>query len=153
MSILIVCLLLHGLAAYLIPSPWWVPNLTLVGWLLALGRGPRHWLLFAVVVGLVAMSWAVRSAAAVGVSCLVCGWVAQRLARRWDMTDWRVHSLAVLIASAAMTAGLLWRDALWSSAILGLAGAHVALTTLSGFVLHNIAPGCHGFWSWRNHGC
>ena len=131
MAILVACLITHALLAALIPSPWWVPDLTLGGLVLAILRRPHHWLGLAVAAGLFAVVWAVRFPRPVFVSYLVLGWTVQALAGYWDATDRWIQWVIASCASAVMTLGFLWLDDLWSLRLLGLAAVHVAITSLA----------------------
>jgi hypothetical protein len=112
-----------------------VPDLTLVGVVVATARTPARWLLWASLAGLMTSVWAVRFAAAVFGGYLVLGWVLQGLARRWDTTDLRVECLIAAAAVAILTVGLVWLDDLWSPAILGLTMGRAAMSTFALVVL------------------
>lgn len=137
---LLGCLVIHTLLAAIVPSPWWVPNLTLAGLVLAIGRSPRRWLTLSGVAGLWTAVWAVRLPGVLFLGYLGCGWLAQRVARRWDMTEVRVQSGLVGMASLLMTVGTLWLDGLWSFPLLGLAGAHVVVTCAAAPLLRLVPP-------------
>ena len=125
------CWLAHAMFAGLIPSPWWVPDLTLAGLVLAVGRRPARWLILSGAAGLFTIIWAVRFPLQILVGYLVIGGIVRALTRAWDATDVRVQSLMAGIASVAMTFGALWLDGLWSIAQLGLALVHAAVTALA----------------------
>lgn len=129
--VLIMCLLAHALLAHLIASPWWVPDLTLVGLVLVVSAASTHWLIASVIAGLFIMAWAGRFPAQGFLSYVLCGAIVQLAARRWDTTDARVQGVVVVGASVALTLGLLWVEGLWSVPILGLAAVRIALTALS----------------------
>jgi len=131
MGVLLGCLLAHALVAQLIPWPWWVPDITLVGLVLAVGRSPGQWLALSGLSGLWTVVWAVRFQGAVFIGYLALGWAVQALTRRWDATEVRVQAAMVAMASLFMTAGALWLDELWSWPLLGLAGAHVVMTCVT----------------------
>ena len=131
MGILSGCVLTHALLAGLIPSPWWVPDLTLGGLVLAVSRMPRQWLGLAVVAGLFTVIWAVRFPQPVFISYLALGWTVQALAGYWDATDRWIQWVIATCASVVMTLGFIWVEDLWSLRLLGLAGAHVAITSLA----------------------
>jgi hypothetical protein len=130
-SMLAACMAAHLLVAELVPSPWWVPNLTLVGLVLAIERIPCNWLLLSGASGLFTMAWAVRFPIQVFVSYLACGWAVYLFVRHWDTDDLRVQCLAVAVASAAMAVEMLWLDDLWSFPMVGLVGLHATVTALS----------------------
>ena len=131
MSWLAGCLIAHAVLARAVPSPWWVPDLTLVGLLLAVAKAPSRWLLLSVVAGLFTMVWAVRFPKQVFLSYVALGWVVQMLGRQWDATDPRVQVGMVGLASALLTLGGLWLDELWSFPLLGLSMVRVAMTLLA----------------------
>jgi len=128
MGLLITCLLLHTVMVQLIPWPWWVPDLTLVGLVLAVGRSPRQWLIYSAIAGLWTVLWAVRFHAPLLAGYLAVGWTVQALGRRWDAADPKVQMGLVGWAAALITVGSLWLHDLWSVPVVGLAGAHVAMT-------------------------
>ena len=129
------CWLAHAMFAGLIPSPWWVPDLTLAGLVLAVGRAPSRWLILSGAAGLFTIVWAVRFPLQILIAYLVVGGVMRTLTRAWDAADSRVQSLTAGVASLAMTFGALWLDGLWSMAHLGLAGVHAAVTALAVLVM------------------
>jgi hypothetical protein len=131
MLILAGCLVAHALIALVVPSSWWVPDLTLVGLVLTVGKAPSQWCLLSGMAGLFTVAWAVRSSGPILVGYLLLGWIVHVLARHWDATDLRVQCLMSGIASLVMTFGALWLSGLWSLPLLGLASAHVAMTGLS----------------------
>ena len=131
MLILVGCLVAHGLLADIVPSPWWVPDVTLVGLVLAIGRLPRHWLLFSATAGISMMAWAVRFPQPVFVGYLGFGGVVRLLARQVDANDLRVQCFTAGLASAALSLGALWLDGLWSFSLLGLASGRVLLTAMA----------------------
>ena len=132
MTILLVCVAAHALAAQLLPSPWWVPDLTLIGVVLSVGRAPERWLVLSGLAGFCTMLWAVRFPIQTAMGAVALGAGMRLLTQRWDVTDRRVASLVVGVASAASTLGTLWMEQVsWSTALLGLAGARVAVTSLS----------------------
>ena len=136
------CLLAHALLARLAPSPWWVPNLTLVGLIVGLAREPRHWVALSGAAGLFTMMWAVRFPQPILLGYLLIGGGVRTLAQHWDLSDARVQALLIGLASAAMTASSLWLDHLWSLALVGLAGIHVAVTLLAAPVARRVMTKC-----------
>lgn len=128
MTILAGFLLAHAVLAQAPVSPWWVPNLTLVGMVLAIGRHPERWAVWAGVASGWAMVWAVRMPWVVGLSYLGCGWGVHGLCQSWETSDVRMQSLAVGLSSLVMTVALLWVDRLWSLPVAGMAVVHVGMT-------------------------
>ena len=131
MWLLLSTLAAHALIARAVPSPWWVPDLTLVGLILAVARAPSRWLLLSAVAGLFTMAWAVRFPKQMFLSYVALGWVVQMLGRAWDATDLRVQLGMVGLASALLSLGGLWLDELWSFPLLGLSMVRVAMTVLA----------------------
>lgn len=138
--VLLVCLLLHVALSTIISSPWWVPDLTLVGLMLAIFASPRAWLWYAAVAGLATMVWAVRFPLPIVMSYLIVGMIAQLLTRQWDATDVRVQSLVVSAGSLLMTAGLLWLDNRISFRLAGLVMIHVVMTGFSALIIRRFFP-------------
>lgn len=122
------CLFGHVAVAGVSSSPWWVPNLTLVGLVLAVAHAPHRWRLVSVCAGLAAAVWAVRIPQGLVLNYLLIGWGVQRFGRQWDISLAHLQRMVVGAASAALTAALLWYEGMWSWTILGLAGVHVAVT-------------------------
>lgn len=131
MAILVWCLVAHAVLARLIASPWWVPDLTLVGLVVGVSLRPKRWLMASVMAGLFMMLGAVRFPAQVFLGYVLCGTIVQLAARRWDTTDGRIQGGVVLILSAFMTLGLLGLERLWSWPLLAFAVLRVAVTGLS----------------------
>ena len=128
MWLLLTCLLAHVAIAELIPLSWWVPDLTLVGLIVAAGQRPERWLMFSVLAGLATMVWAVRFPGLVFAGYLALGWAVQASAKQWDATDPRIQNLLVGIASTLLTFGTLWLHDRWSFLLVGLASARVVMT-------------------------
>ncbi len=130
--------LAHHLVAQLATSPWWVPNFTLVGLVLAVLRRPARWLGYSVVAGLWDLVWLVRSAPAFLVTMVAIAWLVHRVAERWDVQDPRVPWVTVAVASAVQIATQLWWGELWSWSIIGYASVHVAMTTVMAIPAQNL---------------
>ena len=131
MALFFGCLVLHVLLAQVLASPRWVPDLTLGGLLLAVGRAPRRWLPWSGLASLWAAVWAVRAPGIIFLGYVGCGWIVSRLSRAWDMTDLRIQSLVAGIASLFVTGMALWVDQVWRAPVMGWASVHVAVTTLA----------------------
>ena len=131
MGVLAACLFAHVLLAQLVSSPWWVPDVTLVGVMVSVTRAPSRWLLVSWLAGLSTLLWTLRHAAPVMISMIVLGGIVRLLAAHWDATDARVQYLVVGLASCLMTTGAIWLDGCWSLPLLGLAAVHIALTCLA----------------------
>ena len=118
----------HALMAQVIPSFWWVPDVTLVGLVIGIGRSPGRWFILSCAAGLWTMAWAVRFPQLAIAGYLGIGWVIRSVVRHWDIADLRMQYLVCGIASAVTTFGALWVENLWSLAVFGLASVHVAVT-------------------------
>ena len=130
MRVLFGCLMLHSLLAAVMPSPWWVPNVTLLGLVRSISAAPRWWLRNAAVTGLFSVMWAVRHATTMLVSYACLAWAIGVLSRRWDVADPRVQGVLVGGMSwlfALVAAGM---ERQWSLPVLGLAMVHAALTSV-----------------------
>jgi len=125
------CLTAHVIAAGLLTSPWWVPDLTLIGLVLVVIRAPQRWVIFSIVAGLSTAAWAIRSSSPVFLSYLLIGWMTQRIAKQWNAMDLHVQWLLVGVASTALTFGLIWLDDLWSWPVVGLGLMRTVFTVLS----------------------
>jgi len=121
----------HVLLANAFPSPWWVPDLSLVVLVIVVARVPDRWLSLSWLAGVFKMTWAVRFPGQILVSTLFVGWVVQALSRRLDTTDPRTEWLIVGLASLCLTLGALWVEELWTVPLMGLAVVHVSLTVLA----------------------
>ena len=128
MVILFGCVLTHVVMAGLAPSPWWVPDLTLIGLILGIVMRPQRWLPLSLIAGLFMSSLAVRFPEAIFASYVVVGVTLRVLATEWQVQDVRVETVATGTAAAFVTLLGLWLDRSWSLAVLGMAGGRVALT-------------------------
>ena len=128
MLVLIAAYLAHLFIARYAVSPWWIPDITLVGLLLAIGKTPERWLSLSLIAGLLMVLWAVRFPAQVFASYLAGGWAIRTISTRWDVTDLRVQCVIAALAGGVMRVWGLWLDNLWSVALLGLASLQALLT-------------------------
>ncbi|HEX9780606.1 MAG TPA: hypothetical protein VGB20_05260 [bacterium] len=130
MGILAVCAALHVALVELIGSPWWTPNLTAVGLVMAVGRDPGRWLSVSVLAGgWTALWWDPHAASGIAVGALASGGLLAVGARVWDGADVRIQTSATALLSACMAAIGLWTQGLWSLPLAALALAHVAVTS------------------------
>lgn len=135
------CMLAHLALAMVIPSPWWVPDLTLVGLVLAVTRRPTRWWLLSTAAGLLTMVWAARSAGQTIAGYLLIGWAVRLAGRQWDATDLRIEAGLVASASLMLTMGAFWLDDLWSPILLVFMGLRTALTCAMVPLVHHLASG------------
>ena len=131
MWMLLTCLVAHALLADLMALPWWVPNLTVAGLVLAVVRSPQRWLALSALAGLFTILPAARLSAQMFASYLALGWVVKSISAQWDASDPRVLYLLAAAACMGMTLYAVWLDGLWLWPILGWALAHTALTILT----------------------
>ncbi|MDP3704199.1 MAG: hypothetical protein Q8R78_07405 [Candidatus Omnitrophota bacterium] len=129
----------HLALALASPSPWWVPDLTLVGLVLAVGRSPARWFACTVFAGLLTVAWAVRFPGQVFAGYLLIGWVSHLLSRHWDVTDLRIECFLVAAGSLCLMAGMLWLEDLWSLRVLLLTVVRTAVTCGVVPVIHHVA--------------
>ena len=121
------------------PSPWWVPDLTLVGLVLAVGRSPERWVAYSASAGLLMVAWAVRFPVQVFVGYFLIGWLSHVLSRHWDATDLRIECLLVAAGSLSLMVGMLWLEDLWSLRVLCLTAVRTAVTCGAVPVIHRMA--------------
>ena len=138
MGILLGCAMVHLAAAQVVPSAWWVPDVTLVGLVLAVARTPSQWLACSLAGGLLMCAWAIRFSGPVLVGYLLLGWALQRMNKQWDATDLRVQGIATALGSLWLTLGAMWLDELWSLALGALAVVHVTLTVLTAMLIRRL---------------
>ena len=140
------CVVAHLALALASPSPWWVPDLTLVGLVLAVGRYPARWFALAVFAGLITVVWAVRFSGQVFAGYLLIGLVSHLLSRHWDVTDLRIECLLVAAGSLCLMVGMLWLEDLWSLRVLLLTVVRTVVTCGVVPVIHHVAASGHRSW-------
>ena len=131
MPTLLSCASLHVLLAGVLPSPWWVPDLTTAGLVLAAAQRPQRWLVLSMTAGGLTILWAIRFP--VQVFCGVCflGLATQLAATQWDLTDVRVKRWLVGGATLLMSLWMFWLDEALSVRILGWIVTRSAFTALA----------------------
>ena len=130
MALLFGCMAAHVLLAHVVAAPWWVPNLTVAGLVVAVIRTPHRWIALSALAGLFAILFAVRLAGPLFVSYFLLGGTVRAVTTQWDTSDPRALGLLVGAASLLMAGYLVWLDGLWSLPILAGLLAHTAVTTL-----------------------
>ena len=135
MRLLAACWLTHVLLAQVMPSPWWVPDVTLVGLVLSVTRSPSRWLLLSWLAGCSTLLWAVRYPAPLMAGAVAVGGSVRLLTAAWDAADARIQYLVMGLASGLTTLGAVWLEGCWSLSLLGLAAMHVLLTCLAFVIL------------------
>ena len=139
-----LCCAAHAGAMFAVWEPWWAPNLTMVGLVLAVARAPERWLALAAIAALTAMVWAIRFPAAVAGLYLATGWFVRWTAGRWDVSDALVQGALVAASSAAVAFSALWLHGVWSVPLAAAAAAHVLLTYAAFCAVRWLAPGAEG---------
>jgi hypothetical protein len=114
MSTLVMCLVIHLTLAMAVPSPWVVPNLTLIGLVLAVSRTPRRWAAYALLVGVVAMLSAVRAPSAAFFGYVAAGAACRAVSLQWDANDRRVQWVVTGVVDFLLTLSALWLEGVWS---------------------------------------
>ena len=123
-----LCCMAHAGAMFAVAEPWWAPNLTMVGLVLAVARAPERWFACSVGAALTTMVWAIRFPVAVAGLYLAAGWLVRWTAAQWDVSDARVQGTLVAAASGVMAFSSLWLHGLSSFSVAASALAHVLLT-------------------------
>ena len=118
MRILVIAMLLHAVLASLLPMPWLVPDLTLLGMVIATARAPHRWLVYAGVAGCGMMLWAARLPAPILLSYVVVGGAVRLAATRWDLADRVVQRVLVGAATLGVSLAWLWLDDVWSCSLV-----------------------------------
>jgi len=131
MAIVLIAYALQVFLSQIISDIWWVPNLTLVGLVVGFSRNPARWLSLSSLCGILAMAWAIRSAAWVLLSYWMVGLVLRQVSFRWYVSDLRNQLLFCGIGAVWCAAGLIVADGLVSSQTMFLLLAHVLSTVLS----------------------
>ena len=137
--VLVGCAVAHLALAMISPSPWWVPDLTLVGLILSVGRAPARWLAFSVLAGLITAVWAVRFPGQLVAGYLLIGWVSQLLSRHWNAADLRIECLHAAAGSLFLMVGMLWLEDLWLLRLLLLTVLRAAVTCGAVPLVHRVA--------------
>jgi len=83
-----------------LPSPWLVPDLTLVGVLLVMARMPQHSLGPALMAGLLVMAVTVQQSLVVGLAYVGAGGLMRLLSSWWDLADPFLQPMALALAEA-----------------------------------------------------
>ncbi len=133
-------LIAHTLLVGGIPSPWCVPDLTLVGLVLVVSRAPDRWLRYVAVVGVWTLIWAVRYPRLILLGYLGVGWIVQWSSRQWDVYNRRLQCVIVGLATGLMSLGLLWLEELWSLRLCGAVLLRISLTLLVTWCLFSLMP-------------
>jgi hypothetical protein len=128
MILLLACLAAHAGLALAVPSPWWVPDLTVIGLVLSVRRHAGRWLLLSAISGWFAMAWAIRWSAPVFLGVLLAGAGVRAAGRHWDASDLRVELFLAGAACLLLDAGAFWLGWTWSVRLAGLALARTAVT-------------------------
>ncbi len=131
----------HALLARLLPAPWSVPNLTLIGLMQTGGASPGRWLPLALIAGLSSAMWAARGSGALLVSYLVVGACVRLISGGFDTAEPRVQSLLAAILCVPLTTAWLWLDGHWSWTLAGWSFTHMSLTAVAALLLQRRVVG------------
>ena len=129
-------LLLAGAAAQAVlasfaPSPWWVPDLTLLALLVAVADAPPRWLLYGALAGWLSGVWMAQDAWVVVAAHIVLAAVIRIGTQMWDLTDRRIQRLCVGTLSLALWSSLAWLQDAWSLPMAGGLLLRSGLTVLA----------------------
>lgn len=124
------CLVLHQLLAGLSPSPWWVPDLTMAGLVLAIVETPRRWLTLSILAATFTLVWAARDVLPLFVGWLLAGGATRLVMSHWDVEDPRLRTALIVLASLAMSSAALWLADLWSLERVGWLLVRALMTAL-----------------------
>ena len=131
MRLLLGCLVVHEFLALSIPFSWAVPNVTLVGLVLAIWQRPARWAWYTCVAAVSVLPWA----ATAGVPLMVCysavGAGLAFLAVRLDLEDQRLQYAVAGVAAAALTFWMQAAKHLSSWPMLGWGLIQVGVTVLA----------------------
>jgi len=125
------CLLVQALLAQVSPSPWWVPDLSLVSLLVLVSHVPAQWLPWSALAGLWVSVWALRVAWPLLLGYVALGWLVRRCAYALDTSDLSTQGLLVGLAAILLTLALVWVEHLWTLTVLGGALLRVIVTVLA----------------------
>ena len=132
MRLLAACLIIHALLAQVAPSPWWVPDFTLIGLVLTISKTPHRWPVCTAAAALWVQIWTVRFAVPIGIGYVAVGFGVQQLARYWDLQDERLRALLVITSSALLLGEALWLDQQpWTCQLFSLMSLRIAVTAAS----------------------
>jgi len=135
-----VCVIAHVFVSNLISLPWLVPDLTLVGLVLVVGRNPRNWMPVSVVTGLIMSVFVVRGLPIVMVSYIALGLCINVASRQWNITDERLECGIVALASLLLGLGWVWLDDVWLPMVVGFSVIRAGLTASAAWGLRKLVP-------------
>ena len=135
LAVCAVSLILHALAAAIIPSAWWVPDVTLIGLIMTVAAAPAQWWVGSGCAMLLTLAWTIRHATLLCGGWWLIGWGCHHLVRYWDLTDGPLQPVGIGVISVGMTTARLWLEGAWSFPLLGLSVLHAAITALAAAAL------------------
>lgn len=135
------CLLTHAAAVILLPLAWWAPNLTIAAVVLMTAAQPHRWWIWSGGAGLFTLLWTAKAGQPVAGAVAALGFAVWLLSRHWDLSDARVRLALVAGAVILITGWELSLAGRWSTALLGLATGHVAVTLACVPALSRRLPG------------
>ena len=140
MFLIFGCAMTQYLLALLAPSPWWVPDLVLIGLILGVIAEPSRWLTFSLCAGAFHALAAVRHPGVFFIGDLAIGGLTLIAPAPWDMAPRQLEGVLVGVSSVALMAVACWLDELWSMALVGLMLWRMSLTLLSVGLVRRLVP-------------
>ena len=140
MRLIFGCAITQYFLALLAPSPWWVPDLVLIGLILGVMAEPSRWLTLSLCAGLFHALTAIRHPGVFFIGDLVIGGLTWIAPTPWDMTPRQLERILVGVSSVALMAVACWLDELWSMALVGLMLWRMGLTLLSVGLVRRLVP-------------
>lgn len=142
MAIWLGCVILHLILAPLAQSPWWVPQLTLLGMLIGILKRPKAWFLLSLLTAWVMNFWTIRLGYSLCFMLLAIGFIEQWILSRWELNDAPPRLLLFTAAVVLADLGMIWLEDSWSWTQLGLCLLHAAVTAVAAlFILEWAIPG------------
>ena len=132
---LLMCMPLHLLLAILMPSPWWVPDLTMAGLVFAIVDTPRQWLIGSIFAAAFTMVWAVRDILPLFAGWLILGGAIRWAIGQWDIEEPHLQAACIVFASLAMSSTALWLADLWSLEGVGWLLVRAVMTLMAVLLL------------------
>jgi hypothetical protein len=127
--------MLHWALANLWPSPWWLPDLTVAGLVVAIARRPDRWLGLALAAAGLTVFWAIRDGGLIFVSLVACGAALRACAEQWDVGDLPMQRVLAAAAAAILHGLILWVHGWWSWPVGLMWLVHAGLTGLAAGII------------------
>lgn len=139
MKLLVVCIVLHWALANLWPAPWWLPDLTLAGLVVAIVNAPHRWAAPSLAAAAATAVWTVRDTGLIFLSLLAGGWAVRVCAEQWDLSDPRAKAVLAAAAAAVLQGVVLWRHGWWSWPLAGMWLIHAGVTGAAAGIIGSLA--------------